>query len=81
VSRNSLDRLRKTAWLVAHLLLPASLALADSGRINPRPAQTFRGWGMSLAWEANDECRKSGIPRVFKKSARDLNSSVHLVYE
>jgi O-glycosyl hydrolase len=28
--------------------------LADSGRIIPRPAQTFRGWGMSLAWEAND---------------------------
>jgi hypothetical protein len=55
VSRNSLDRLRKTAWLVALLPLPvASLALADSGRINPRPAQTFRGWGMSLAWEAND---------------------------
>ena len=24
------------------------------GRIIPRPAQTFRGWGMSLAWEAND---------------------------
>jgi len=28
--------------------------MADSGRILPRPAQTFRGWGMSLAWEAND---------------------------
>jgi len=25
-----------------------------AGRIIPRPAQTFRGWGMSLAWEAND---------------------------
>jgi O-glycosyl hydrolase len=35
------------------LMFPAS-ALADSGRIIPRPAQTFRGWGMSLAWEAND---------------------------
>jgi O-glycosyl hydrolase len=39
---------------VVLLLLPASPALADSGRIDPRPAQTFRGWGMSLAWEAND---------------------------
>jgi O-glycosyl hydrolase len=29
-------------------------ALADSGRVVPHPAQTFRGWGMSLAWEAND---------------------------
>jgi O-glycosyl hydrolase len=35
-------------------LFPQSIALADSGRIDPRPAQTFRGWGMSLAWEAND---------------------------
>jgi O-glycosyl hydrolase len=29
-------------------------ALRNAGRILPRPAQTFRGWGMSLAWEAND---------------------------
>ena len=29
-------------------------AWGDSGRILYRPAQTFRGWGMSLAWEAND---------------------------
>ena len=29
-------------------------ALRNTGRILPRPAQTFRGWGMSLAWEAND---------------------------
>ena len=29
-------------------------AFTNSGRIIPRPAQTFRGWGMSLAWEAND---------------------------
>jgi O-glycosyl hydrolase len=43
-----------TAWLFALVLLRASLALADSGRINPRPAQAFRVWGMSLAWEAND---------------------------
>jgi O-glycosyl hydrolase len=43
-----------TGWLFALVLLTPSLALADSGRIIPRPAQTFRGWGMSLAWEAND---------------------------
>src|ERR1700676_2095001 len=43
-----------TAWLLALLLLTPSLALADSGTIIPRPAQTFRGWGMSLAWEAHD---------------------------
>jgi O-glycosyl hydrolase len=35
------------------LILPL-IALADTGRIDPHPAQTFRGWGMSLAWEAND---------------------------
>lgn len=29
-------------------------ALRNIGRILPRTAQTFRGWGMSLAWEAND---------------------------
>jgi len=29
-------------------------ALPNTGRIMPRPAQTFRGWGLSLAWEAND---------------------------
>lgn len=29
-------------------------ALINEGQIQPRPAQTFRGWGMSLAWEAND---------------------------
>ena len=28
-------------------------ALTNSGRILPRAAQTFRGWGMSLSWEAN----------------------------
>lgn len=42
-----------TTWLLALILLP-SVALADSGRVVARPAQTFRGWGMSLAWEAND---------------------------
>jgi O-glycosyl hydrolase len=45
---------RTNAWLLALLLLTPSLTSADSGRIIPRPAQTFRGWGMSLAWEAND---------------------------
>ena len=36
------------------LLLKLSAALPETGRIIPRLAQTFRGWGMSLAWEAND---------------------------
>jgi O-glycosyl hydrolase len=46
---------RLTAVYVLGLFLfPQSIALADSGRIDPRPAQTFRGWGTSLAWEAND---------------------------
>jgi len=45
---------RTKAWLLALLLFTPSLTSADSGRIIPRPAQTFRGWGMSLAWEAND---------------------------
>jgi O-glycosyl hydrolase len=43
-----------TPCLLAFFLLAASIAVADSGRIIPRPAQVFRGWGMSLAWEAND---------------------------
>ena len=46
--------LRATVWLLALLLLMGRPVFADSGRITPRPAQTFRGWGMSLAWEAND---------------------------
>ena len=44
---------RLCAWLWVFLLL-ISPATADTGRILPRPAQIFRGWGMSLAWEAND---------------------------
>jgi hypothetical protein len=50
-----LSALRSAAWPLAFFLFtqPPN-ALADSGRIVPRPAQTFRGWGMSLAWEAND---------------------------
>jgi hypothetical protein len=31
-----------------------SQASINAGKIVARPAQTFRGWGMSLAWEAND---------------------------
>jgi O-glycosyl hydrolase len=52
----SKTRLRQvaTAYLLGFFLLPTSIAVADSGRIIPRPAQTFRGWGMSLAWEATD---------------------------
>jgi O-glycosyl hydrolase len=50
-----LPALRSAAWPLAFFLLTqAPPALADSGQIVPRPAQTFRGWGMSLAWEAND---------------------------
>jgi O-glycosyl hydrolase len=44
--------LQLITWLLVLLLV--SPAAADSGRVVPRPAQTFRGWGMSLAWEAND---------------------------
>jgi O-glycosyl hydrolase len=44
--------LQSIPWLLVLLLV--SPAVADSGRVVPRPAQTFRGWGMSLAWEAND---------------------------
>ena len=36
------------------LLLQPAPGLAHTGRIVPHSAQTFRGWGMSLAWEAND---------------------------
>jgi hypothetical protein len=51
--RQSIER-GTTAWLFALIVLTPSLISADSGRIIPRPAQAFRGWGMSLAWEAND---------------------------
>ena len=37
-----------------------------AGRIIPRPAQTFRGWGMSLAWEANDVYGSSRQPAQIK---------------
>jgi O-glycosyl hydrolase len=49
-----LPALRATAWLLLLFLLVERPASADSGRVVPRPAQTFRGWGMALAWEAND---------------------------
>jgi hypothetical protein len=44
------------AALAGCLILPLAAlpARADSGHITPIVAQTFRGWGMSLAWEAND---------------------------
>ena len=42
------------AWPLALILLTALPGAADSGRVVARPGQTFRGWGMSLAWEAND---------------------------
>jgi len=43
-----------TAGANEHSLARVQFESADSGRIIPHPAQTFRGWGMSLAWEAND---------------------------
>ena len=48
--------LRPTAEAPRLLPTPTSVpeALRNTGRILPQPAQTFRGWGMSLAWEAND---------------------------
>ena len=53
----------RTSWVfvIGNIFVIASVAsfagwpaMADSGRVVARPAQTFRGWGMSLAWEAND---------------------------
>ena len=38
----------------ASVVAKPALALAESGRVVARRAQTFRGWGMSLAWEGND---------------------------
>jgi len=50
-----LRALRATAAsLLAFFLLTELPALADTGRVVAHPAQIFRGWGMSLAWEAND---------------------------
>jgi O-glycosyl hydrolase len=59
-NRNGVSVVQKTAGERPHLdvrllaLLLVSPAAADSGHVVPRPVQTFRGWGMSLAWEAND---------------------------
>jgi O-glycosyl hydrolase len=47
-------KLPATLWLVAIFLATPLVAQTGSARIIPRSAQTFRGWGMSLAWEAND---------------------------
>lgn len=42
------------------------------GRIIPRPAQIFRGWGMSLAWEANDLFGSARQPaRITDPSVQD----------
>jgi hypothetical protein len=60
------------AWLFVLVLLTPSPSLADSGRIFPRPAQTFRGWGMSLAWEANDLYGGGRLPAQIK--APDIQS-------
>jgi O-glycosyl hydrolase len=46
-----------------------SQALIDTGRIVARPAQTFRGWGMSLAWEANDLYGGGRQPAQIKDAA------------
>lgn len=55
-----------TEWTTSSLFGPRVVAIAsqaassvpevqiNTGRILPRGAQTFRGWGMSLAWESND---------------------------
>ena len=49
-----LAALRASAWPSAFFLLgQVQPVLSDAGRIVPEPAQTLRGWGMSLAWEAN----------------------------
>ena len=41
-------------WFLAFIITAPFTASADSGRVVPHSAQTLRGWGMSLAWEAND---------------------------
>ena len=45
--------LRVAAWPAFLLLAQLQPASSDSGRIVPDPVQTFRGRGISLAWEAN----------------------------
>src|ERR1700674_1963940 len=62
-------RFGNTLWLVALILFTPSLALSDSGRVLARPAQTFRGWGMSLAWEANDLYGGGRQPAQIKDSS------------
>ena len=45
------------AALAGCLILPLAALPGTSGprgHITPIVARTFRGWGMSLAWEAND---------------------------
>src|ERR1700680_2386232 len=59
--------LQLITWLLVFLLV--SPAAADSGRVVARPAQTFRGWGMSLAWEANDLYGGGRQPAQIKDSS------------
>jgi hypothetical protein len=39
--------------LIAAPLLFSTSAFADTGKVSAQSGQTFRGWGMSLAWEGN----------------------------
>ena len=59
VSFTPLPLVRFAAVCALSALLPLcghaeALGPINSGRIMPRPSQPFRGWGMSLMWEAND---------------------------
>ena len=59
VSFTRLPLVRSAAICTLAALLPlcghtGALGQVNSGRITPQPSQSFRGWGMSLMWEAND---------------------------
>jgi hypothetical protein len=54
------------AWLITFMLTASSFGCADSGRVVRRPAQTFRGWGRSLALEANELNVGGGEPARIK---------------
>ena len=51
---SALEQRTGTPSLPSGPLQVKDVPAGNTGRVIPHPTQTFRGWGMSLAWEAND---------------------------
>jgi hypothetical protein len=69
----------RAGWLLALILSASSPVFADSGRVVARRGQTLRGWGMSLAWGANDLYGGGPQPARIKTPA-DQGQYMDLLY-